>query len=850
MKSFVSAGDFIMAAARAGLFVKTEYSRLCSAEMLLNYDLLRIFERRDYAVRPVHPDDLPFLLLLEKACWAEPLQASPDEIMRRLELFPDGQYVLQMDEGVAGVIYSQRIEDTALLTNATAATVSALHREDGKIIQLIAVNVFPALQDRGLGDQLLEFMLQYSFLRTGVERVAAVSLCKNYVYNARIPMEQYIRERNEHGRLLDPILNFHERHGALVTGIVQGYRPKDLNNMGNGVLVEYDIRLRGKNPLPAEQGIHAREGEESKLSKARRREEIHSLIEKCVRSVMGEKDEKLFSPKMPLMEMGLDSLTLMELRSLLSRQLGEELDSSFFFRCSTPEAIARFFTGAESSHSQQKGNNKNQVPQKRNQQTSRVIPERRGACASGREAVEDVNSDPIAIIGMACRFPGGVKDSDAYWTLLRDGVDAISEIPGSRWDIDFYYDQNREEPGKIATRYGGFLEGVDLFDAQFFRISSREAAVMDPQQRLLLEVAWEALENAGLDPESLSGSETGVFTGIFSHDYEILQIRENEITDYETYFATGNSASVAAGRLSYFFGFQGPALSVDTACSSSLVAVHLACQSLRNKECEIALAAGVNLLLSPELSITFSRAGMLSPDGRCKTFDASADGYVRSEGCGVVVLKRLSQALADKDSVLAVIRGSAVNQDGSSNGLTAPNGLAQEAVIRRALLAARISPQEVSYVEAHGTGTSLGDPVEVKALGTVYRRDKTVKEPLVLGSVKANIGHTEAAAGIAGLMKVVLAMQNRCIPTQLHYKRVNPYIELDTIPAAIPAECAAWQGSGPYNRLIAGVSSFGFSGTNAHVIVEESPEPGKVEVREERPLHLLTLSAKTEGALR
>ncbi len=456
-------------------------------------------------------------------------------------------------------------------------------------------------------------------------------------------------------------------------------------------------------------------------------------------------------------------------------------------------------------------------------------------------------TETIAIIGMACRFPNGANNPEAYWSLLRNGIDAISEIPKNRWDKTHYYEPEHENPGKISTNAGGFLDKVDQFDAAFFRISPREAEGMDPQQRFLLEVNWEALEQAGLSLATLEGSQTGIFTGIFSHDYETLQIKQNTDKDYDSYFGTGNSSSIAAGRLAYFFDFQGPAISIDTACSSSLVAVHLACQSLRNRECDLALASGVNLLLSPELSITFSSAGMLAPDGRCKTFDASANGYVRGEGCAAIVLKRLPQALADNDNILAIIRSSAINQDGTSNGLTAPNGLAQEAVIRKAL--SGIPPADISYVEAHGTGTSLGDPVEFKALEAVYGEDRTDDNPLFIGSVKTNIGHTEATAGLAGLLKIVLAMQHNYIPPHINFKTLNPYISLDKIPARIPIKGIAWKKQ-PDKQRLAGVSAFGFSGTNAHIILQDPPSSVRPKQIPERSHHLLTLSARTNEALR
>ncbi|MCI0394193.1 MAG: AMP-binding protein, partial [Chloroflexi bacterium] len=455
--------------------------------------------------------------------------------------------------------------------------------------------------------------------------------------------------------------------------------------------------------------------------------------------------------------------------------------------------------------------------------------------------------EPIAVIGLGCRFPGA-PDPDAFWQLLHDGVDAIREVPPDRWDVDAFYAAKDGVRGKMNTRWGGFLDQIDHFDPRFFGIAPREASRMDPQQRLLLEVAWEALENAGLIPGDLAESATGVFVGISSYDYSRLQFSDPGQID--AYAGTGNAHSIAANRLSYLLDLRGPSLAVDTACSSSLVAMHLAIQSLRNGESDLALAGGVNLLLAPELTITFSQARMMAADGRCKTFDARADGYVRGEGCGLVVLKRLSDALHDGDNVLAVLRGSAVNQDGRSNGLTAPNGPAQQAVIRQALADAEADPAAISYIEAHGTGTPLGDPIEIQSLRAVLEDGRPDGQSCLVGSVKTNVGHLEAAAGVAGLIKVVLALQHGEIPPHLHFRELNPYISLDGSPLAIATGRCAWP-AGATPRL-AGVSSFGFGGTNAHIVVSDfqpqagggRPAPGL-----ERPLHLLALSARSDQAL-
>lgn len=456
----------------------------------------------------------------------------------------------------------------------------------------------------------------------------------------------------------------------------------------------------------------------------------------------------------------------------------------------------------------------------------------------------EVLAEPIAVIGMGCRFPGA-SDLEQFWQLLSSGTHAISEASPERLAIHTQYDPDGTT--LVPACRAGFLEQVDQFDPRFFGISPREAIQMDPQQRLLLEVAWEALEHSALSPATLAGTRTGVFIGISSNDYSRLPGEVSLSSD--TYSATGNALSIAANRLSYLLDLHGPSLAVDTACSSSLVALHLACQSLRLGESEVALAGGVNLILSPHVTQLFAQAQMMAKDGLCKTFDAAADGYVRGEGCGVVVLKPYRKALQDGDAILALIRGSAMNQDGRSNGLTAPNGPAQQEVIRAALRNANVTPAQISYVEVHGTGTPLGDPIEIQALGAVLQEQRPVDTLCALGSVKTNIGHLEASSGIAGFIKVILALQHEAIPPHLHLKNLNPHIPLQTLPLTIPTKLQAWPRSD--TPRLAGVSSFGFGGTNAHIILEEAPIASKTETNAvERPLHLLNLSAQSKKSLR
>jgi len=452
--------------------------------------------------------------------------------------------------------------------------------------------------------------------------------------------------------------------------------------------------------------------------------------------------------------------------------------------------------------------------------------------------------EPIAIVGMGCRFPQS-PNLQAFEQLLANGVDAIAEVPSDRWSVGEFLAQDPQTPGKMNSRWGGFLEGVDLFDAKFFNISPREAAYIDPQQRLVLEVAWESLENAAIAPDSLGGSQTGVFLGIGNFDYGRLLCSDWD--KINAYHGTGLTLSIAANRLSYFLDLHGPSMAIETACSSSLSATHLACQSLLQGECDLALAGGVSLMISPDMTITFSQARMLSVEGRCKTFDAQANGYVRGEGCGVIVLKRLSDAVNNGDSIRALIPGSAINHDGFSNGITAPNGLSQQQVIGQALKTARVAPHEISYIEAHGTGTPLGDPVEIRAIKSVFSPGRSQSNRCAIGSVKTNIGHLENAAGIAGIIKVVLSLQKEQLFPHLHLNQLNPYLEIEETPFFIPTESQPWLKS--QNPRLAGVSGFSFGGANCHLILQEAPTTPVRTNLLERPLHLLTLSAKSPSAL-
>jgi acyl transferase domain-containing protein len=455
------------------------------------------------------------------------------------------------------------------------------------------------------------------------------------------------------------------------------------------------------------------------------------------------------------------------------------------------------------------------------------------------------SAEPVAVVGMAGRFPGTGEDLDAFWEMIAAGRDAVTDVPADRWDSEAFYSAKAPMAGRTNMRRGAFLEDVSRFDAGFFDVPPVEAIRMDPQQRIFLETAWHALEDAGLTRVALRGSDTGVFVGLQGHsaDYGAMQFADTGTL--ESSAATGTAHDVIAGRLAYWLDLRGPSLVVDTACSSSLVAVHLGCRSLRARDCSCAVVGGMNLMLSPRISIAMSQLQMLAGDGRSKTFDSRADGFGRGEGCCVVVLKRLSDAQAQGDRVLAVIRGTAVNQDGRTNGLTAPNGLAQQRLLRRALEEAGVTPAEVGYFEAHGTGTALGDPIEVEAISAVMGGAKRA-EPCVLGAVKANIGHLEGGAGLAGLMKAVLVLRKGYFPPVAGLETLNPHLAMDGTGLTIPREGSVWARHG---RRVASVSSFGWSGTNAHAVLEEAPEETGAMARVVGEPVVIAVSAESREAL-
>jgi acyl transferase domain-containing protein len=804
----VEAHTFLLAMAEAGLFPRAgtlvryprtlPFTRITSAW----------YERRPYRIRLAEPTDLDALVTLDEASWAQALRFGRACIETRLANCPDSILVAETGEGVAAAVYISHLRTMDAVHGRTLDSylTNKDNADDGPILQLLGAVVGPSAP-LGLGDLLLDFVLDWASCQPGVTGIAGVTRFGNYAGRPDLTPEQYLALVDPDGLPLDPILRFHRRRGARIAGLVPGFRPADADNHGAGVLVVY--------PRRGELQVSAMSHADAALDTA-------AVVRDSVQALLRPENVAAFAPDRPVRELGLDSLDLQELRRLLSTRLDRPIDTGFFFRFPSADAIA----GALGAAAPVDGRHPGHIAPK-----PAPVPRPAGAAPGWT---------PIAIIGHAGRFPGA-DDPETLWRNLMTGVDAIRQVPPGRWDADMLTAREPGTPGLMNSAQGGFIDGIDQFDATFFRLSRREAARLDPQQRILLETSWQAFERAGINPRRLAGSLTGVFIGLFSHDYELLQAKDARAMGLSMTYSLGGSAAGAAGRLSYFYGCQGPAIAVDTACSSSLVTIHAACRALQAGDIDMAVCGGVSAILSPELCIAFSQAGILSADARCRTLDASASGYGRSEGCGIVLLKRLDDAIADGDRIEAVVRGGALGQDGASNGFAAPNGEAQEALIRRALVVAGIKPGDVDMVELHGTGTAVGDLVEADALTRVFAGRS---RPLVLGAVKSAIGHQEAAAGVSAVIKLLQCFAHRTIPPNQHYRTPVSGFDPAAIPAIVPTAPMPW----PSPQPVAGVSAFGYSGTLAHLIIA-APDPPEDVAADPRGHHVYALSAPTATAL-
>jgi acyl transferase domain-containing protein/acyl carrier protein/ribosomal protein S18 acetylase RimI-like enzyme len=793
-QALVGAGTFLQALASAGLYPDRESLVRYPRTMPFSRIVLQHVRPKPFAVRPMRLDDVPDLLNIDRACWPENLRLTVGEIERRHAMFPEGQFVVEYEQRAVGVLYTQRIDDLDRILASQYADYPDAHVDRGRYWQLLGLSMHPDYQSLALGDQLLEHVLDLAALTAGVEAVYGITRCLSFRAQPE-SMADYVQRKDAQGLPIDPLPRFHCSHGATIEQIVPGARPEDVDNDGAGVLIRYDLAARLRGPRAGRGEAPAGERHEGTLE----------TVARAVRRVMKTPED--FTIDRPLKELGLDSMGLMELRLLLNQAFRIEFEPAYFFNYTTAKAIAGFIAG---------------LGKPADAGAQAAAPGQAGAGAAAADPARQAAAD-IAIVGMALRFPGGIDTPEALWQLLADQGCVITERPGERWS-EYRAELDALDPQYRHIHRGGFLEKIDQFDAAFFHITPLEAQALDPQQRLLLELAWEAMEHAGIDPHALAGNPVGIFLGANSHDYETLTIRQRALGDVDAHFAVGNALATAAGRLAYFFDFHGPTVTVDTACSSASSAIFAACQSLADGGAELAVAGSVNMMITPTLSVAYAKAGMLSPDGLCKTFDSTANGYVRSEGGAVLLLKRLDDALRDGDHIHALIKSAALMQDGRTNGLTAPNGQAQVEVIRRVLALADRTAADVDFVEAHGTGTYLGDPVEMQALRQAYCDDVQRAAPLYVGSVKTNLGHTEAVSGMAGILKVVLALRHESIPAHLHLKQLNEFLKVQDGAIEVPRQARPWKAA-PGRPRLAGVSSFGFSGSNTHMLIEEFVMP-------------------------
>lgn len=826
----VSASHFLAAAAAAGLFPRAERIRRYPRTLTFSRITLTVFEKRAYRIRWARPGDLGALERLEAECWSAPLRAPPSILRSRLERYPQGQFVVESGDRVVGVVYSQRLDSEGRLNGSTVESVEDLHSSSGAVVQLLGVNIAPDSQHSRFGDLLLEFMLQYCELSNDVSAIIGVTRCKERAKCGDLSMSEYAALRDERGFSVDPILRFHQAHGAEIGAPLPGYRPRDDENEGYGVIVRYDVRERRRRDVQLDAGDGG-----AKSVAAIDRNTASAALRRFVARVL-DRAEGEIDLERPLMELGVDSAGLMELGYHISKHFDVKVSSTFFFEYSSLARITDALAGGARS-----------APANANDTNRR--PSSAAAPAPTTQPTETRSAkDGIAIVGVACRLPGGIRTPAEFWEVLRSGRSMVGTLADIRWRWPAALDPTDEIP---AVQHVAHVGGVEEFDPAFFNVAPAEAELMDPQQRLLLELSWSCIEDAGYDATGLAGSRTGVFIGASGSDYRRLHEASGREVDPRLSLST--SMAAIPNRISFALDLCGPSVHVDTACSSSLVALHQAVAALQRGECRLALAGGVHVICDPANTLAYARAGMLSEDGRCRTFDARARGYVRGEGAVVFLLKPLQAALADRDHVYGTIIGSAVNHGGRAAGITAPNPRRQADLIVDAFRTANVGSEDVSYVEAHGTGTALGDPVEVQGLVSAFAAaatDRNRPGRSGIGSVKTNIGHLEAAAGAAGLLKVLLCLEHEELVANLHFGEINPKVSLDGSPLYVVHQATPWKRSAGQPPRVAGISSFGSGGTNAHVVVRERDHAStrrRASAADGR--YVVFLSGRTDAAL-
>lgn len=801
----LSADAFISCAASSGLLPSVTKSVYFPKLLPYTRISLNYFHASNFKIRQACLDDLANLVKLETACWDEHLRLPKKVIKQILARKNSTTYVLIKYNRIISVLYTQRISDKTNLSEMKHKNLLKAYHQDGEWLQLISLNALPDNQCIGSGEKLLSHVIHLATVIDDISKVIGVTRCKDFKPTLNMKYKDYIDSCKSNSNLTDSILNFHLNNGAILHHIISNYRPEDIENSGNGILIEYNIERKILDLLSTD-----------KISNKKSKSyDSRSILLNLISEILGGNKSDYPLDK-SFRDLGFNSLGLMTLRKLIEVEFSINCDVYDFFRYNTINKLSGYID-------------------KTNQVSENLLNKK-----IETKATDIYSENDIAVIGLGFQLPENITTLESLWGMLLNSDNVFSPIPDDR-----KLTIKKDIPDCI--NWGGFFNNVSHFDAGFFNISADEANLMDPQQRILLETVWHALEDAAIIPENLRQEKCGVFIGTFGNDYEKILSKANLNQEVDPYYSTGTAKSILAGRIAYHYDLTGPAITIDTACSSSLMALHIASQQLRLGECNIALAGGVNLILSDDTSLSFAKAGMLSMTGNCHPFDEDANGYVRSEGCGIAVLKRYADAKADGDNILAVINSSASNQDGFSNGITAPNPESQSRLVQRVCELANIKSNSISYVEAHATGTPLGDPIEIQSIIEGLGNQSHQKYPIYVGSVKSHIGHTEACAGFFGLLKAILVLKNKAVPANCHREKINllikPLLKKNNYIIADELQQLTQLRQSPY----ALINSYGFSGSNVSMILSTPDLPHENNV----PLKagLLCISAKSKSAL-